>query len=253
MRSLYSSFVYDLKITDPGKWYAMAKKIGAVNDINGSDIKVESLSHLSNKECADVIAQHFSSVSNEYHPIDYTQLPCYLPAPPPPQVNEFDVYMRINRIKKTKSTLPIDIPDQLRKKCSHFLAAPLTSIINDSLTQSVYPTLWKQEWVTPAPKISNPQVISDLRKISGTSDFSKLYEGYLKEWIMEDVSEKIDIGQFGGQPRMGTEHMIVCYIDRILRLLDTHRDKSAVIAATVHWANAFDRQDPTKAIRKFIK
>ena len=52
---------------------------------------------------------------------------------------------------------------------------------------------------------------------------------------------------------MGTEHMIVCYIDRILRLLDTHPDKSAVMAATLDWANAFDRQDPTKAISKFIK
>ena len=70
---------------------------------------------------------------------------------------------------------------------------------------------------------------------------------------MEDISEQIDISQFGGQVGMGTEHMIVCYINRILQLLDTYPDKSAVIAAFVDWANAFDRQDPTKAIIKFIK
>ena len=253
IRSFYSNFITDLKKTDPGKWYAMAKKIGAINDNNGGDIKVESLSHLSNKECADEIAQHFSSVSNEYLPIDYTQLPCYLPALPAPQVEEFDVYQRIKRIKKTKSTLPIDIPDKLRKECSHFLAAPLTSIINNSLTQSVYPELWKNEWVTPAPKVTHPQNISDLRKISGTSDYSKLYEGYLKDWIMEDVSKNIDIGQFGGQPGIGTEHMMVCFVDRVLQLLDTFSDMSDVIAAFVDWKNAFDRQDPTLAIIKFIK
>ena len=110
------------------------------------------------------------------------------------------MYLRLNKIKKTKSTLPLDLPDKLRQECSAHLAAPLTTIINTSLTQSVYPTLWKQEWVTPAPKISNPQGIHDLRKISSTSDFSKTYEGFLKDWIMEDVSSNLDIGQFGGQP-----------------------------------------------------
>ena len=98
----------------------------------------------------------------------------------------------------------------------------MKTIINSSLTQSVYPTLWKQEWVTPAPKISNPQGIHDLRKISSTSDFSKTYEGFLKDWIMEDVSSNLDIGQFGGQPGMGTEHMVVCFLDRVLKLLDTY-------------------------------
>ena len=115
---------------------------------------------------------------------------------PPPQVDEFDVYQRIKRIKKSKSTLPIDIPDKLRQECSPHLAGPLKTIINSSLTQSVYPKLWKQEWVTPAPKITDPQTIQDLRKISCTSDYSKVFEGFLKDWIMEDVADNIDIGQF---------------------------------------------------------
>ena len=61
------------------------------------------------------------------------------------------------------------------------------------------------------------------------------------------------MGQFGGQKGMGTEHMMVCFIDRILKLLDSHPDKSAVIATSLDWAAAFDRQDPTLAIIKFIK
>ena len=69
----------------------------------------------------------------------------------------------------------------------------------------------------------------------------------------EDVKGNIDIGQYGGQPGIATEHMIVCYIDRTLHLLDTHPDKSAVLATSLDWASAFDRQDPTLAILKFIK
>ena len=52
---------------------------------------------------------------------------------------------------------------------------------------------------------------------------------------------------------VGTEHIIVCFIDRILQLLDTHTDRSAVIATMVDWSAAFDRQDPTLAIIKFVK
>ena len=102
MKNLYSSFVSDLKLTNPSKWYQMAKKIGAVDKMSGGDICVESLSGLTNAESAQKIAEHFSAVSNEYSPINYNQLPCYLPAQPPPQVDEYEVYLRLNRIKKTK-------------------------------------------------------------------------------------------------------------------------------------------------------
>ena len=222
--------------------------------MSNGEIKVECLSNYNNKQWAEKIAKHFASISNEYDPVDLTELPSYLPAPPPPQVEEHDVYLRLNRLKKTKSTLPIDIPDKLRQECAAHLAGPLTVIMNNCLTQSEYPELWKQEWVTPAPKITNPVEIRDLRKISCTSAYSKVFEGYLKDWIIEDVCHNLDIGQFGGQAGMGTEHMIVCYLDRILQQLDKYSDKStAIIATSVDWAAVFDRQDPTHGIQKFIK
>ena len=180
-------------------------------------------------------------------------MPSYLPAQAPLQLEEFEVYERLCKQKTTKSTLPIDIPDKLRKEFAAEISTPVTHIINECLMNYYYPKLWKLEWVTPAPKIANPKVVKDLRKISCTSTFSKTFEGFLKDWILEDISTKIDIGQFGGQEGTGTEHMIVCLLDRVLSLLDKHRDHSAVIAASVDWAAAFDRQDPTLAIKRFIE
>ena len=252
IKSFYEIFVTELKTTNPGKWYKMAKRIGAVDRMNGGDVSVESLQHLTNKQCSQKIAEHYSKISNEYSPVDHDQLPCYLPAEQVPQVEEYIVYERLKSLKKTRSTLPIDIPDKLRQACAVELAEPLTDIINSCLTEGQYPTLWKNEWVTPAPKVTNPKEIKDLRKISCTSDYSKLFEGFLKDWIIEDIYNKLDIGQFGGRSGIGTEHMIVCLLDRILKLLDTHLDKSAVIAAFLDWSAAFDRQDPTLAIKQFI-
>ena len=70
---------------------------------------------------------------------------------------------------------------------------------------------------------------------------------------MEDVSSKIDIGQFGRLNGVGTEHLILCLMNWILQLLDTFPDKSAVIMTMLDWAAAFDRQDPTIAVKKFIQ
>ena len=253
VRTFYSDFVSDLKLSDPAKWHQMAKKIGAADNMVDGDIAVESLEGLTNARCADIIAAHFAAISNQYKPIDYSQLPAYLPAQQPPQVDEFEVYLRLRKLRKSKSTLPIDVPVMVRQECSHFLAGPLTDIINTSLRQSQYPSVWKQEWVTPAPKISHPKVIKDLRKISCTSDYSKVFEEFLKDWVMEDIQKNIDPSQFGGQSGTGTEHMVVCLLDRILKLLDRNQDRSAVLMTCIDWASAFDRQDPTIAIQKFIK
>ena len=152
IKKFYSNFITEMKNTNPGKWYSMAKRLGAVDQITNGEVEVECLAGVDNSAAAHIIAQHFSSVSNEYSPVDPTQLPSYLPALPPPVVEEYDVYQRLLGIKKTRSTLPVDIPDKVRKECAVLLAAPVTEIINNSLSQSVYPAIWKQEWVTPVTR-----------------------------------------------------------------------------------------------------
>ena len=69
-KTFYSIFVTELKTTNPGKWYQMAKRIGAVDLMNGGDIIVESLEQLDNNHCAQQIAEYYSIISNEYCPVD---------------------------------------------------------------------------------------------------------------------------------------------------------------------------------------
>ena len=99
VKKFYQEFVTELKTANPGKWYQMAKKIGAHSQTNDGDIVVESLSGLSNSQAAQKIGEHFARISNEYDPIDNAKLPCYLPAPKPPQVTKFEVDKRLRKIK----------------------------------------------------------------------------------------------------------------------------------------------------------
>ena len=91
-------------------------------------------------------------------------LPSYLPAQLPPYVNEVQVWNKINKLKKTKSTFSIDLPYKLRKEFSVELAGPLTNIYNSCLSQGVFPHIWKYELVSSVPKVYKMESISDTRK-----------------------------------------------------------------------------------------
>ena len=56
----------------------------------------------------------------------------------------------------------------------------------------------------------------------------------------------------GSKKGTGTEHLVVAFIDRVLRLLDDKTARTAVIAASADWKSAFDMIDPTKTAQKFI-
>ena len=107
--------------------------------------------------------------------------------------------------------------------------------------------------MVPAEKFSRPKLLKVLRKISLTSEFSLAFEGLIIEWIMEDISPRIDSAQFGNEKGTITEHLPVNLMDKILKLIDLHPNKSAVIASMLDWSSAFDWQDPTLAKRNFFR
>ena len=253
VKNFYSNFVNELKVSNPAKWYSMAKRLGAEDNRKGGELSVDCLKGLDNQQAAEQVAEHFSKVSQEYSPLDYSKLPAYLPAQEILQVDENEVAERLLRLKSRKSTQPIDLPSKLRKEFPCELATPLTDIINSCLSKHYYPLPWKHEWVVPAEKVNNPTSLKDLRKISLTSECSLIFEGFIKDWIMEDISPKIDKSQYGNQKGTSTEHLMVNLVDKILKLLDNNNNKSAVIASMLDWSSAFDRQDPTLAIEKFLK
>ena len=145
-------------------------------------------------------------------------MPAYLPAQQPPQVDDLQVWGKLNTLKKTKSALPIDLPEKIRKEFSVELTAPLVNIYNTCLKQGMFPNIWKEELVTPVPKKEILKEIKDTRKITYLNDYCKIYEGFLKTWILEDIAQNESFSQFGGKKGVGAEHMVVCLVDRILRL-----------------------------------
>ena len=115
--------------------------------------------------------------------------------------------------------------------------------------------MWKQEIVTPIPKVYPPKRPDDLRKIAGTKNLSKIFEALLSDSILGDVQPSIDGAQYGNQKGLSTAHYLVKMVNKILTILDTNSNtqKNAVIANLIDWSKAFDRVDPKLGIEAFIE
>ena len=96
------------------------------------------------------------------------------------------------------------------------------------------------------------KVLKDVRKIASPSDYSNIFEHFLLELILEDISHKLNRRQYGGKKGIGTEHLMVEMIDRIKQILD-RPEQIAVVLNSYDWSGAFDRLDPTTVTLKCIK
>ena len=84
-----------------------------MNEISGNmkqqkavDCFVRDFEGLSVHQKAEKIAEHFSSVSNSYIPVQHAELPSFLPSLPAPQVTEYEVYENVRTEK-----YPVDFPN----------------------------------------------------------------------------------------------------------------------------------------------
>ena len=109
--------------------------------------------------------------------------------------------------------------------------------------------------VTPAPKVYPPQNVTQLRKISGLKNFSKITEKIIGEWMLEDMSHMRDLAQYGNQPGISVNHYLISMINEILINVDKNSvsEKFAVFCTMVDWSQAFDRQCPKLGINAFIR
>ena len=130
-------------------------------------------------------------------------------------------------VKKKTATVVGDIPMKVITFCAEELSFPLTEVYTRALLFGEYPNYYKLEIVTPAAKVYPPQSTKDLRKIAGTLNFSKIFEMFLSEVMIEDMKESCDPSQYGNCKGVSTQHYLIKMVDRILTVLDTNNQNEA--------------------------
>ena len=145
IKNFHRQFVQELKHSDPSKWHQKMKHLGGIDHMSQGKLIICELEGLSDKESAERVAQSFAEVSQEYSKLDREKLPAFLPAGRSEVVSNLQVFEKLKHIRKTKSTLIIDLPDKIRQECALDLAEPVANIINSCLKDGRFPALWKRE------------------------------------------------------------------------------------------------------------
>ena len=195
--------VKSLKEENPGKAYAVLKKMGAQpGDCmeEGSFRLVEHIeSNMTIAMSAEKIAEHFSSISQQYPPLDINKLPKYVQdimkdtcySFELPVLTEAEVWEKIQHAKKPKGGVPGDLPKRLVTEFAPELATPITRIFQNIINRQKWPSMWKTEFGIPLQKVPNPVNEDQLRVISLTPFFSKVFEKFVIEWLIYYIGDSM--------------------------------------------------------------
>ena len=251
------NIVNDLKNSNQSQWYSKIKRMSSYNSGKEEQAVVQELINIPDEIQVEKIADQFSSISNLYSPLkkEDINLNYIIDERPPPEINPYLVYLKIMSHKKKTATVTGDIPMRVVKFCAEELSFPLCDIYTRAVLYGEYPAIYKIEIVTPVPKVFPPQTVKDLRKIAGTPNFSRIFETFLAEIMIDDMKPTRDPSQYGNSKGVSTQHYLIKMVDRILTALDTNNqgEKYAVVLQLVDWAQAFDRQCPQLGIESFLK
>ena len=148
-RKYYKDIIKDLKTSNISQWYSKLKRLCSYDQHKADPIIVEDIKHLSSEEQVEAIADKFAKVSQEYEALeeDDIEVPEFK-AESIPQFLPQEVQKYLENIKVNKSVPPGDLPPKLIRSFAQELSVPLCHIINTSLSQGKWSTLYKSESVT---------------------------------------------------------------------------------------------------------
>jgi hypothetical protein len=173
----------DVRNGDRNSSYAALRRLGVrpgENTANSFTLPGHVDSNLSAQQSAEIIADHFAAISQNYDPISVSNFPPNLRqvlANPNmsavPYLEEYEAFKKISKSKKPNSSVPGDLPKKIVQEFSCELSAPVTILYNSILRTFEYPRQWIIEHQIPLPKSHPPSSEDELRNIAKTAFFSK--------------------------------------------------------------------------------
>ena len=120
-----------------------------------------------------------------------------------------------------------------------WFATTLTTLINESLTEGLFPEVLKKAVVIPIFKKGDATNLNNYRPISLLPVMSKLFEKVLNKQITQvlDINGYIDDDQYGFRMQHSTEDAIVKFVDTIEKGLGENKH---VVSISVDVSKAFD-------------
>ena len=252
--------IEDMMEEAPGKAYRALKKLGARPGDCGEETGFTITSHveqnLSPQQSVEQIADYFSSISQQYAPLNLQELPerlrAEIEAPSGtyniPKIEAWEVWETMKMGRKTKSSVPGELPAKLRHEFGPEIAEPASIIFNKIATSGEWPEHWKEGSAVPLKKVPAPTDESETRLIEITNYLSLQMEKIVLKWLYVYISDKLDRDQFGGAKGHSVAHYLIEVMNFVLYNQDLSEPVSTILTAVdIH--KGFNKIEHLKIIR----
>ena len=153
------------------------KKLTSFDQFKSEELVVETIKDFTTQKQAELIADKFASVSQEYEKLDEKDIKVpFFSESDIPEVSLDEVISTLEKLDSNKSNVKEDVPAKILKHFARQVAKPFCDILNAAVKQGRWPNIFKVEIVTPVPKVFPPTNIDDLRNISGLLNLNKIAE-----------------------------------------------------------------------------
>lgn len=204
-------------------------------------------------EVVDLFSKYFSSVFN--NPLPTASSNTHIP-----NMSNFSLYqvnISLSDVQRCLSGLdankgagPDGIPPVFVKNCAKELTPPLHIIFSKSLSEGVFPDLWKIANITPIFKGGAKNDVQSYRPISLLSCFSKVFESLLYNHLFNQFHHILSPLQHGFVRKRSTSTNLLEYTDYICKSFNS---RTQVDAVYTDFSKAFDKVCHTLLIEKLIK
>lgn len=163
--------------------------------------------------------------------------------------SEKEIEEIIVKLKPTRSTGYDEINTNTLKQTTKYIVKPLTHVINNMLTEGIFPDNLKTAIVIPIFKNGNQKEINNYRPISLLSNISKIFEKaiYTRLENFTNMHNIVSKKQYGFQKQVGTNDAIYDLTKDIYKALD---NKEHCLCIMIDLKKAFDTIPYSRLLHK---
>ena len=134
--------------------------------------------------------------------------------------------------------------------CAEELVEPITHIFRLSMTSGIFPDYWKKGLITPIPKNTKNNLITEYRPISKLSVFGKILEKLVTQTLYQSVKHHISENQHGFMKFRSVDTNMLTFSDYLLRAMDNGFQIDVVYT---DFSKAFDKINHDLLISKLLE